>query len=145
MKPATSFYHYIYCLDKGLVIFVMGVLFLGCAVLEGVIYPGKSKKAVFTYRILMALIFLANVASALKSLIFSRSAGTYEVSMRFLYRLLENPAFEENWRTLLMNAFLFFPMGLGLTVMLPRKWNVWLRIGLTVVFGFVFSCGLEHL
>lgn len=45
---------------------------------------------------------------------------------------------------MLMNVFLFFPLGLTLSNALPRRWNCWLRIIVTVLAGCVLSAGIEY-
>ena len=49
----------------------------------------------------------------------------------------------ELYREMLMNVFLFFPLGLTLSNALPRKWHRWLRIILTTLVGCILSTGIE--
>lgn len=50
----------------------------------------------------------------------------------------------EIYREMLMNVFLFFPLGLTLSNALPRKWHRWLRIILTTLVGCALSAGIEY-
>ena len=50
----------------------------------------------------------------------------------------------ELYREMLMNVFLFFPLGLTLSNALPRKWHRWLRIILTTLIGCALSAGIEY-
>lgn len=50
----------------------------------------------------------------------------------------------EIYREMLMNVFLFFPLGLTLSNALPRKWHRWLRIILTTLIGCALSAGIEY-
>ena len=50
----------------------------------------------------------------------------------------------ELYREMLMNVFLFFPLGLTLSNALPRKWHRWGRIFLTTLVGCAFSVGIEY-
>ena len=50
----------------------------------------------------------------------------------------------ELYREMLMNVFLFFPLGLTLSNALPRRWHRWLRISLTTLVGCAFSAGIEY-
>lgn len=50
----------------------------------------------------------------------------------------------EIYREMLMNVFLFFPLGLTLSNALPRKWHRWLRIILTTLVGCAISAGIEY-
>ncbi len=50
----------------------------------------------------------------------------------------------ELYREMLMNVFLFFPLGLTLSNGLPRKWHRWGRIVLTTLVGYILSTGIEY-
>ena len=50
----------------------------------------------------------------------------------------------ELYRAMLMNVFLFFPLGLTLSNALPPKWHHWLRIVLTTLVGCIISAGIEY-
>ena len=50
----------------------------------------------------------------------------------------------ELYREMLMNVFLFFPLGLTLSNALPRKWHRWGRIALTTLIGCILSVGIEY-
>lgn len=50
----------------------------------------------------------------------------------------------EIYREMLMNVFLFFPLGLTLSNALSRKWHRWLRIILTTLVGCALSAGIEY-
>ena len=50
----------------------------------------------------------------------------------------------ELYREMLMNVFLFFPLGLTLSNVLPQKWHRWLRIILTTLVGCALSAGIEY-
>ena len=50
----------------------------------------------------------------------------------------------ELYREMLMNVFLFFPLGLTLSNALPQKWHRWGRIALTTLVGCAISAGIEY-
>ena len=50
----------------------------------------------------------------------------------------------ELYREMLMNVFLFFPLGLTLSNALPRRWHRWGRITLTTLVGCALSAGIEY-
>lgn len=50
----------------------------------------------------------------------------------------------ELYRAMLMNVFLFFPLGLTLSNALPQKWHRWGRIILTTFVGCILSAGIEY-
>lgn len=54
------------------------------------------------------------------------------------------PGQPELYREMLMNVFLFFPLGLTLSNVLPQKWHRWLRIILTTLVGCALSAGIEY-
>ena len=47
----------------------------------------------------------------------------------------------ELYRSMLMNVFLFFPLGLTLPYALPEKWNK--KVLLSILFAMVLSIGIE--
>ena len=50
----------------------------------------------------------------------------------------------ELYREMLMNVFLFFPLGLTLSNALPQKWHRWGRSALTTLVGCAISAGIEY-
>ena len=50
----------------------------------------------------------------------------------------------ELYREMLMNVFLFLPLGLTLSNVLPQKWHRWVRIILTTLIGCILSAGIEY-
>ena len=50
----------------------------------------------------------------------------------------------ELYREMLMNVFLFFPLGLTLSNALPRRWHRWGKIVLTTLVGCALSAGIEY-
>lgn len=50
----------------------------------------------------------------------------------------------ELYREMLMNVFLFFPLGLTLSSVLPQKRHRWVRVALTTLIGCIFSTGIEY-
>lgn len=76
--------------------------------------------------------------------ILTRSAGVPEVILTpyaTFTAALQQP---ELYREMLMNVFLFFPLGLTLSNALPQKWHRWLRIILTTLVGCILSAGIEY-
>ena len=66
--------------------------------------------------------------------------GTEVILIPF-YSFVEAQKQPELYRSMLMNVFLFFPLGLTLPYALPEKWN---RKGLLTIFlALVFSIGIE--
>ena len=76
--------------------------------------------------------------------ILTRSAGGPEVILTPFAALAAARQQPELYREMLMNVFLFFPLGLTLSNALPRKWHRWLRIILTTLVGCALSAGIEY-
>ena len=76
--------------------------------------------------------------------ILTRTSGDYEFILTPFAALSAARQQPELYREMLMNIFLFFPLGLTLSNALPRKWHRWLRIALTTLIGCAFSAGIEY-
>lgn len=76
--------------------------------------------------------------------ILTRSAGVPEVILTPFATFTAARQQPELYREMLMNIFLFFPLGLTLSNALPRKWHRWLRIILTTLIGCILSAGIEY-
>lgn len=76
--------------------------------------------------------------------ILNRTPGNYELILTPFAALSAARQQPELYRAMLMNVFLFFPLGLTLSNALPRKWHRWLRIALTTLIGCAFSAGIEY-
>lgn len=76
--------------------------------------------------------------------ILTRSAGVPEAILTPFASLTAARIQPEIYRGMLMNIFLFFPLGLTLSNALPRKWHRWLRIILTTLVGCALSAGIEY-
>ena len=76
--------------------------------------------------------------------ILTRTPGVTEAILTPFAALAAARQQPELYREMLMNVFLFFPLGLTLSNALPRKWHRWLRIILTTFVGCAFSAGIEY-
>lgn len=76
--------------------------------------------------------------------ILTRTPGNYEVILTPFASLTAARQQPEIYREMLMNVFLFFPLGLTLSNALPRKWHRWGRIILTTLIGCALSVGIEY-
>ena len=89
-------------------------------------------------------LFLGSLTFILFATILTRTPGDYKpilTPFATFTAALQQP---ELYREMLMNVFLFFPLGLTLSNALPRKWHRWLRIILTTLVGCAFSVGIEY-
>ena len=76
--------------------------------------------------------------------ILNRTPGNYELILTPFAALSAARQQPELYRAMLMNVFLFFPLGLTLSNSLPRKWHRWGRIILTTFVGCILSAGIEY-
>ena len=75
--------------------------------------------------------------------ILNCTPGNYELILTPFAALSAARQQPELYREMLMNVFLFFPLGLTLSNALPRRWNYRRRIGVTVLAGCLLSAGIE--
>ena len=99
----------------------------------------KGKTCVVSNAVLSCLIMIV----ILYVTIFTRTPGVYQVNLRPLSTLAAAQEQPELYREMLMNIFLFFPLGLTLSNALPRKLRLGMRIGITTFTGFLLSVGVE--
>ena len=91
------------------------------------------------------LILVALMAGAiLYATILTRSEGSTGLILTPFATFTAARQQPELYREMLMNVFLFFPLGLTLSNALPRRWHRWLRIILTTLIGCVLSAGIEY-
>lgn len=76
--------------------------------------------------------------------ILSRTPGNHEVILTPFATFTAAQQQPELYRAMLMNVFLFFPLGLTLSNALPRKWHRWGRIAFTTLIGCILSAGIEY-
>lgn len=76
--------------------------------------------------------------------ILNCTPGNYELILTPFAALSAARQQPELYRAMLMNVFLFFPLGLTLSNALPRKWHRWGRIILTTLVGCALSAGIEY-
>ena len=90
------------------------------------------------------VLFCAAVIAILYATILNRTPGNYELILTPFAALSAARQQPELYREMLMNIFLFFPLGLTLSNALPRKWHRWGRIALTTFVGCILSAGIEY-
>lgn len=90
------------------------------------------------------VLVLLITAAILYATLFSRAEGSTGLILTPFAFLTAARIQPEIYREMLMNVFLFFPLGLTLSNALPRKWHRWLRIILTTLVGCALSAGIEY-
>lgn len=89
-------------------------------------------------------LMLLTTAAILYATLFSRAEGSTGLILTPFAFLTAARIQPEIYREMLMNVFLFFPLGLTLSNALPRKWHRWGRIILTTFIGCALSAGIEY-
>lgn len=90
------------------------------------------------------VLVLLIIAAILYATLFSRAEGSAGLILTPFAALTAARVQPELYREMLMNVFLFFPLGLTLSNALPRKWHRWGRIALTTLVGCALSAGIEY-
>ena len=90
------------------------------------------------------VVFCAAVIAILYATILNRTPGNYELILTPFATFTAAQQQPELYREMLMNVFLFFPLGLTLSNALPQKWHRWGRIILTTLIGCILSAGIEY-
>ena len=129
----------IYAMKLSSVFLIMFTLTVGFAC-AGVLT--RRKRLWKAANILLAFVSLSAI---LYITVFCRSPGSYGVDPMPFSSLFKAKYQPEVYRALVMNIFLFFPFGLGFSVLLPEKCPLALGILITAAAGFLVSFGVEFL
>ena len=100
---------------------------------------GERRRVLLNTELACAAVFII-----LYTTILTRTPGVPAVILAPFASLTAARQQPELYREMLMNVFLFFPLGLTLSNALPRKWHRWLRIILTTLVGCILSAGIEY-
>ena len=84
-----------------------------------------------------------SVAAIFFATLTNRESGTYELILNPFAKLFAASLQPELYREMLMNAFLFFPLGLTLSHALPRRLSLRMRTVITVIAACLLSTGIE--
>ena len=134
---STIMMRHIYAIPLHMVIFLMLALLIVWAMLS--LHKNQKKRTIINL-VLCSITAL----TILYATILTRTPGDYKsilTPFATFTAALQQP---ELYREMLMNVFLFFPLGLTLSNALPRKWHRWLRIILTTLVGCALSAGIEY-
>lgn len=100
---------------------------------------GKRRRVLLNTALACAAAFIILYAT-----ILTRTPGVSEAILTPFASLTAARIQPELYREMLMNIFLFFPLGLTLSNALPQKWHRWGRIILTTLVGCILSAGIEY-
>ena len=90
------------------------------------------------------VLVLLMTAAIFYATLFSRAEGSTGLILTPFASLTAARIQPEIYREMLMNVFLFFPLGLTLSNALPRRWHRWGKIILTTLVGCALSAGIEY-
>ena len=100
---------------------------------------GERRRALLNTALACAAAFIILYAT-----ILTRTPGVPAAILAPFASLTAAQQQPELYREMLMNIFLFFPLGLTLSNALPRRWHRWGRIALTTLVGCILSAGIEY-
>ena len=129
--------HYLYTCSLPTAVFV-----LLCVLVLWPFFSVRTKS--YGWSTINLLLFLGSWIFILFATLLTRAPGGYEVVLTPFAALAAARQQPELYREMLMNVFLFFPLGLTLSNALPRRWNHWLRLGVTTLVGCLLSAGIEY-
>ena len=128
---------HIYALPLWMIIFLMLALLIVWAMLS--LHQNQRKRSIIN-----AVLCSITALIILYATILTRTPGVPEAVLAPFASLTAARQQPEIYREMLMNVFLFFPLGLTLSNALSRKWHRWLRIILTTLVGCALSAGIEY-
>ena len=134
---STIMMRHIYAIPLHMVIFLMLALLIVWAMLS--LHQNQRKRSIIN-----AVLCSITALTILYATILTRTPGDYKpilTPFATFTAALQQP---ELYREMLMNIFLFFPLGLTLSNALPQKWHRWVRIILTTLIGCILSAGIEY-
>lgn len=132
-----SMLHYIYTRPL-----IAIILFMAIAVIVWSELP--SRIAVKYWRHGNLILAVLMTAAILYATILTRSEGNTGLILIPFATFTAARQHPELYREMLMNVFLFFPLGLTLSNALPRRWHRWGKIILTSLVGCALSAEIEY-
>ena len=129
--------HYIYSRS-----FISVITFMALALTAWGALPARVGARRWRWGNLVLVLLIT--AAILYATLFSRAEGDTGLILTPFAALAAARQQPEFYREMLMNVFLFFPLGLTLSNALPRRWHRWLRIILTTLVGCALSAGIEY-
>lgn len=129
--------HYIYSCDPAVILLLTAVLLAAWGYL--CVKICKSR-----WQCVNLLLTIAAVAAILYTTLMTRESGPSLVVLKPFTKFAAARIQPELYREMLMNVFLFFPLGLTLSNALPQRLNRWGRIGITTLFACLLSTVIEY-
>ena len=117
-------------------VIVIGMLFL--VILWAII--GKIAGKRLWWKLFNGAVFLGIVAVILYTTVYTRGENPQAPVLMPFHSFIEARVQPELYRSMLMNIFLFEPIGLSLPNILPKKAH---PVAVTVIFAMLFSISIE--
>jgi len=136
-------YSFIYCRPMWQIYAAMAVLFFLWAIAS--CYAAKSPKAKKVWQYLNLALTAVALAAIAGATVLSREGTEVSINWQPFHMFFEYGGSNEAWRLLIMNGFLFFPLGLALPNLFAGRRPIILRILFTVLVCFLLSAVLEQL
>ena len=133
-----SMLHYIY--TRQLIVIILFMMLV--LVIWGGLSSHIASKRWLRGNLILAFLMAGTI---LYATIFTRLEGSHGLSLTPFVTFTAARQQPELYREMLMNVFLFFPLGLTLSNALPQKWHRWGRIALTTLVGCALSAGIEYI
>lgn len=130
----------IYCMPLYCIVVIMLLTAFIWRALPAIIEKKISKKAMWNIGNIVAAGTMLLIILIVT--VFSRKEGTGLILIPF-HSFIEAKTQPEIYRSMLMNVFLFFPLGLTLPYALQGKWKH--QVLFTILFAFIFSVAIEYL
>ena len=132
-------YYYIYSIPLRYIVSYMLVLILIWRSFEiyAQIRPAKRK----IWKQLNILVAIGSISVIGIATLYLRSSGNVEVVLIPFKSFQEAKLQPEHYRSMLMNVFLFFPLGLSLPFSLPKNWKG--KVLCTIMFAMLLSICIE--
>lgn len=99
-------------------------------------HAGKSR----WWKLINAVLFLVGFTAIVYATVCSRTGGAQEISLTPFHSFIAAKNNPEIYRSMLMNVFLFIPLGLSLPNILPQNRHPLL---FSILFGLTLSVGVE--
>ena len=131
-------YRYIYSLPLRQIVALMLITIPMWAF--GQLRQGQSQSS---WRALNGALCIVSVLIIASITLFRRSPGAGEVNLIPFSSFVKARTVPEMYREMLMNAMLFFPLGLSLSSALPPRLGIGRRFGLTVLAALGLSFAVE--
>lgn len=129
--------NYIYSMNLWVIAMLMPVFLLIWSVFCSHL-PTKTRV------ILNGALFCISTGIILYATLLNRTHGTYAVSLFPFSSFITAKHQPELYREMLMNVFLFFPLGLTLSNALLQPWHCCRKLILVTLLGCLLSVGIEY-